>query len=248
MKKFWGMFKVEMKLAVRSIDLLLFGVLMPVGILCLIGWINGSKPAYEGAGYTMLEVTFAALSTVGICATAFMGLPLTLANYRERKILKHFFVTPASPFMLLLVQIGIDFCVCLISLLLVGCTAVFMFGYRMKGSMIVFLGMYLLVMAVMFSLGMMIASVCRTQRQANIVCSIVYFPMLFLSGATIPFELFPRVLQRVAGVLPLSIGINLLKQCSLGMESGNMGRSIMILITAAIAGAVISNKTFRWEV
>ena len=39
----------------------------------------------------------ASLIAVGICACAFMGILLTIADYRDKKILKHFFVTPCSP-------------------------------------------------------------------------------------------------------------------------------------------------------
>ena len=42
------------------------------------------------------------------------------------------------------------------------------------------------------------ASLCRTIKSVNAVTSLVYFPMLFLSGATIPYELFPNGLQRIA--------------------------------------------------
>lgn len=63
----------------------------------------------------------------------------------------------------------------------------------------------------MFSLGMVIASLCKTVKIANVVTTFVYFPMLFLSGATIPFEIFPTFLQNVATILPLTHGIQLLK-------------------------------------
>lgn len=41
----------------------------------------------------------------------------------------------------------------------------------------------------------------QDSRGVNAATTIVYFPMLFLSGATIPYELFPTGLQKVADVL-----------------------------------------------
>lgn len=107
----------------------------------------------------MLQSSFAALSTVGICATAFMGIPLTITNYRERKILEHSFTTPVNPVVLLLVQVMIHVIVCIVSAVFVYLTAKLFFGYRMLGSIPGFCGAYLLVMLSMFSLGMIIASV-----------------------------------------------------------------------------------------
>ena len=99
----------------------------------------------------------------------------------------------------------------------------------------------------MFSIGMMMASVCRTVKAANAITSIVYFPMLFLSGATIPFELFPKGLQKVASFLPLTQGIRLMKAVSLGTEVENVMGIVILLLVIAVACGIISIKTFRWE-
>lgn len=81
---------------------------------------------------------------------------------------------------------------------------------------------------------------------ANLVCSVVYFPMLFLSGATIPFEIFPKPLQTAAGFLPLTQGIKLLKASSLGLEV-NLLLPLLVLFGALILGILLSMRFFRWE-
>ena len=106
MKRFLTFLKVEGKLSLRSPDGIIFGIGMPVGVLLLIAVVAGSQSA-GGADYSFLQSAFASLLTVGICATAFMGLPLTIADYRDKKILKHFFATPIRPFMILSVQVVI---------------------------------------------------------------------------------------------------------------------------------------------
>lgn len=246
MKKFLTLFKIEGKLTLRSIDAIFFGVCMPIGIMLLIGLISGNNPATDGAGYTLVESSFAALIAVGICATAFMGIPLTIADYRDKKILKHFFVTPVSPMMLLWTHAVINMLLSIISALLIFSVARFFFGYQLIGSPLFFVGSYFLVMVSMYSLGLLIASLCRTVKMANLVCSVVYFPMLFLSGATIPFEIFPKPLQTAAGFLPLTQGIKLLKASSLGLEV-NLLLPLLVLFGALILGILLSMRFFRWE-
>ena len=64
MKRFLTLLKIEGRVALRGIDGIFFGVLMPVGIALLIGMICGEQPAFEGADYTFVQGSFAALITV----------------------------------------------------------------------------------------------------------------------------------------------------------------------------------------
>ncbi|MEG0275053.1 ABC transporter permease [Amedibacillus sp. YH-ame10] len=245
MKSFMTMLKIETKVALRCPDGLIFGVGMPIGILLLIAVIGGDS-FVGNSKITFMQSAFASLLTVGICATAFMGLPLTVADLRDKKILKHFFVTPASPLRILLVQVIICVGIAILSAILVSLCAVFGFQYEMLGNVFVFIGAYILVMCSMFALGMMIASLCKTVKIANVVTTFVYFPMVFLSGATIPFELFPKALQNVASVLPLTHGIKLLKEVSLG-NLEQLWLSVGILLIFTVVGVILSVVSFKWE-
>lgn len=246
MKKFLKIFGVEVKLSFRSCDGLIFGVAMPVGVLVLIALIAGDK-SVGTEGFTYLDSAFASLIAVGICASAFMSIPLTLADYRDKKILKHFFATPCSPVYILGTTVACGVVTALLSAVAVSVVAVVFFGYRMTGNVSAFVGAYILTLISMFSIGMMMASLCRTVKSANAVTSLVYFPMLFLSGATIPFEIFPEGLQNVASMLPLTQGIKLMKTASMGMSVDDMFGRIILLFGITLVCLVVSVKTFRWE-
>lgn len=246
MKRFLKMYMVEQKLALRSGDMLIFGVGMPIGILVLIGAIAGEKLAGD-TGLTYLGSAFASLIAVGICAAGFMGIPLTIADYRDKKILKHFFVTPCSPVLILATTITCGMVTAMLSAVCVSIVAMVAFGYRMQGNLLLFVGSWFLTLISMFSIGMMLASVCRTVKTANAVTSLVYFPMLFLSGATIPFELFPAGLQRFASFLPLTQGIRLMKAVSMGVAVENIKGIVILLLVIAVVCGMISIKTFQWE-
>ena len=246
MRRFLKLYTIEQKLGFRCCDGLIFGVIMPVGVLVLIAMIAGGKVAGD-AGYTYLDSAFASLIAVGICACAFMGLPLTIADYRDKKILKHFFVTPCSPKWILGADMLCNVVTAVVSALAVTLVSVIAFQYRMKGNAIFFIGAWVLTLVSMFSIGMMLASLCKTVKMANAVTSLVYFPMLFLSGATIPFELFPTGLQKVASVLPLTQGLKLMKAASMGTQVESVMGIIVVLVAITIVCIVISVKTFRWE-
>ncbi len=246
MKRFLTLLKIEGKLALRGIDGVFFGIIMPVGIAILIGMICGNKPAFEGAAYTYLQDNIPAIITVGICATAFMGIPLGISDYRDKKILKHYFVTPVNPSIILSVQVVINMITAIVSSLAIFITTKIFFGYEMTGSIVKFIFAYFLVMASMYGFGMLIASVCRSLKSANLVCTIVYFPMLFLSGATIPFSILPNALQKLSNILPLTQGIKLLKGYALGIET-SLTIPLLVMVISICITVLLSIKLFKWE-
>ena len=95
MKRFYTILKTELKLSIRGMDMIIFAICMPLVVIALLGIIFGSRPAYPGAGYTFLEQSFGAVSAIAVCAGGVMGLPLGISEYRQKKILKRYQVTPA---------------------------------------------------------------------------------------------------------------------------------------------------------
>ncbi|MGG7176831.1 ABC transporter permease [Clostridium paraputrificum] len=247
MKLFKTMLKTQLKLAIREIDGILFGILFPIGIVLLLGFIYGDKPAFDGANFTMIQLSFGAFISVGICATGLMGLPLSISDFRSKKILKGLKVTPISPINILMIQMLIGFIISVISALAVFIVAKFLFGYVMIGSGMKFIPTFILVTTAIYSIGMLIASLVPNIKVANLVCTLVYFPMVFLSGATIPYEIFPKGLQVVADIMPLTQGIKLMKGVSLGEPLNNIAIQLILMIAISIVCITVSIKTFKWE-
>ena len=247
MKTFNTMLKTELKLSLRGMDMFIFAICVPLVVLIILGIIYGNKPAFEGAEYTFLEQSFSALATISICAGGVMGLPLVVSEYRSRKILKRYKVTPISPILILLVQVAIYTLYSLASMVLLYLVAKLFFGYQFHGSIGTFWGGYLLVIVSMFSIGMMVGGIAPNTKMAGAIASILYFPMLIFSGATLPYEVMPPVLQQIANILPLTKGIKLLKSASLGLQSDNMIVPLLIMTAIAIVCICVSLKFFRWE-
>lgn len=247
MKAFNTLLKTELKLSFRGIDMFIFAICMPVVVTVLIGAIFGSKPAFSGAEYTFLEQSFGALVTISICAGGVMGLPLVVSGYRAQKILKRFKVTPTSPVVILAVQVAIYAIYSLASLVLVYATGIIFFGFQFHGSWLGFLGAYLLVMVSMFSIGILVGGIAPDEKVAGAVASILYFPMLIFSGATLPYEVMPAVLQKIADVMPLTQGIKLLKTTSLGLPSESAFVPMVVMVVIAILCVGISLGFFKWE-
>lgn len=246
MRRFLTLYKIEQKLFFRSPDVFVFNLCMPVVVLLLIGFIAGDQAA-GGEDITYIQSAFASLTAVGICCSAFMSIPIVMVDYRDKKILKRLYCSPASPVRLLAADTLCSVVMSAISAVLVAAAAVMVFGYRMEGDFLYFMGAWLLTLISMFSIGLVAAALCRTTKSLNVATSILYFPMLFFSGATIPYELFPKGLQRVADVMPLGVGIDLMKAASIGADMKGSLANIIILAVIAAVCSTVAVRTFRWE-
>ncbi len=247
MKRFRILLKNEMKLSIRDMNMVIFAVLMPLAILIILGMLNGGRTAGPEAAYTFMEQSFGALCAVSMCAGGLMGLPLVVADYRERKILKRFQVTPASPALLLGVELTVYVVYCLISLATLGIASALIWNVRLHGSLPAFLGSWLLTMFSTLSIGMLVGGIAKNSKQAGVIASLLYFPMLVFSGTTVPMEFMPERLQKVISMFPLTQGIILMKSTFLGITESSPLVPVLVMfgVTAVCTGAAI--RFFRWE-
>lgn len=247
MRAYKTLLKNELKMSLRGMDMLIFAVCMPIVVLVILGIIYGNKPAFNGADYSFIEQSFGALCSIAICAGGVMGLPLVISDYREKKILKRYQVTPIRPSFILLVEVSMYVVYSLVSLMTLFAVAFCVFGFRIRGNIGLFFVGYLLVMISMFSIGVMVGGIAKNTKTAGIIASVLYFPMLIFSGATLPYEVMPSVMQKAVNIMPLTQGIKILKNVILGLPIENVTGPIIAMLSVAVVCVVIAIKKFRWE-
>lgn len=238
MKAFLTILRMESCFVLRGIDTLFFGVGFPALVaICLCLLVQDTNA---------LASSFAAVSTIGICATGLMGIPLTLADYRHRKVLKRYCVTPISPFWILFTQFVINFVIALLSMLVVYWIMYADVSLPWQGNALYFLFSFILNAFALYGVGLLIASVSPTVKIANLICTLLYFPMIFLSGTVIPYELMPAFLQRIMDFSPLTQGIVLLNHMFLQNDAA-IGIPILVLLVIGCSSWIVSVRCFRWS-
>ena len=247
MKTFSTLLKNELKLNIRNMNMVIFAIILPLVVLVILGFLYGTSPATDSAGYTFLEQSIGALCAISVCAGGLMGLPLVVSEYRERKILKRFQVTPISPVMLLAVEFLIYVIYALVSLLTLLLVSMVFWGVRMDGSWVAFIGSWILTTVSTLSIGMMVGGIAKNAKTASVIACILYFPMLIFSGATLPFEVMPEIMQKVISVFPLMQGIQLLKATFLGLTVDQMELPIIVMVCVTLVCSGIAVKCFKWE-
>ena len=246
MQRFFTFLKTELKLSLRDMNMPIFAIVMPLVIFIILGIIYDTKPAYDGASYTFLEQTFGAAGAIAICAGGLMGLPQAVSSLRELKILKRFRVTPVSPVFVLGVELSMYIVYCIVSLAALTVAAL-LWGVRLHGSLLAFLGSWALTMFSTLSVGMLVGGVAKDTKQASVIASILYFPMLVFSGTTLPLEVMPAAMQKIVSVFPLTQGIAMMKNTFLGISAGSILLPICVMLGLTIVCAILAICFFRWE-
>ena len=246
MRRFFIFLKTELKLSLRDMNMPIFAVIMPLVIFVILGIIYGAKPAYDGADHTFLEQSFGAAAAIAICAGGLMGLPQAVSGLREQKILKRFRVTPVSPVFVLGVELSMYIVYCAVSLATLAAAAL-LWGVRLHGSLPAFLGSWALTMLSTLSIGMLVGGTAKDIKQASVIASILYFPMLIFSGATLPIEVMPPVMQRLVSFFPLTQGITMMKNAFLGAGTQGVLLPVCVMLGLTALCTVLSVRFFRWE-
>lgn len=238
---------VELKLYLRQPSAAFFSLVFPLLLLFMFGSIYGNKPSPFFGGRGMIDVSAPAYAAIIMGSTGLMSISIIVSTYRERGILRRFRATPLRPAAIIEAQVTVNYLMTLAGALVLMTGARLVYHMRFKGTVgTAFLGFTLSTLS-FFAIGFVVASVARTSRMAQTMAMILYFPNIFLSGATVPKELFPPAMRTLSKALPMTHVVNLLQGLWNGDPWSKHLAEVAVLAGLLVVGAVVSTKTFRWE-
>ncbi len=237
----------EFKLFSRNFINMFFLLAFPTLMILLFGGIYGNEPNSFYGGVGMVDISVPAYSGMIISVTGLMSLPMTICEYREKKILKRYRATPISPIYVIISQVGVNALMTVVGMALLIVVAKLVFNLNFMGNVFAVIGVFLLSTLSVFSIGFLIASIASNMKSANAIANLIYFPMLFLTGATVPIELMPKFMQKISEFLPVTHVVNAMKQVWIGDGVVSAWKSILVLFGVMLVCFSLSMKLFRWE-
>lgn len=180
---FSELLKVEGKLALREPTGLVMGIIVPVGLLVVFGLIGIASPGnVANTGYTVLDLYVPVIMVIGFIFLGISSLPVTLVRYREMGWLRRVSTTPESPSRLLAAQLIVNLVLALATVLIVIFGSELVFGVPLDVGIPYFVLSIVLSIAVIFSLGLVVAALAPSQTVAGGLTGLLTFGLLFLSG------------------------------------------------------------------
>ena len=249
MRRMWKLFEMQFKLYLREPVAFFFTLAYPTMLLLLFGFIYGNQPDIEfwGREFGTVDASVPAYAGIIIGTVALMGIPIDTATSRETGILRRYRATPLHPAVYLIASVGVYLAIALLGMAILVVVGKLVFGLRMGGSWPSILAAFLLSAGAFYSLGYLIAGVVPTARVAQAVGMVVFFPMMFLSGAGMPLQLLPEVLQKVSNFLPLTYVVRLIQGLWFGEAWKTLWLPSLVLSVILLLGTLLATRFFRWE-
>ena len=98
------------------------------------------------------------------------------------------------------------------------------------------------------SLGLVIASVTNTMQETQVLNQLLWLPLIFLSGATIPFMFLSNAVQHIALFLPATYLVHGLKRAIVDHVGPTALLVVLLSLTVwFILTLFLSTQLFRWE-
>jgi len=179
---------------------------------------------------------------------SFWGLSATLVMFREQGILRRFHVAPVTSSDMLASSIVANYILTLPIVFLQLLFARVILHVPSLGNPISLFILISVGIVSFGSLGLVVASVTNTMQETQVINNLLWTSFLFLSGATIPLPVLPRVVQFLALFLPATYLVTGLQKAVVrGTEVWHLGAELLALGAGALFAFFVSKQLFRWE-
>lgn len=224
-----------------------FTLAFPVLLVLAIGAAFGDLEAEGTGGFTVADVNAPAVIALVAANLGLLGIPIALSEMRQTGMLRRYRVTPIPFRSIVGTSIASWVVMFAAAAALTVLTTAVAFGVRFSGDVLATALAALLCAFAMFALGFAIGGAVRSGRTAQAVGSALFFPMLFLSGASFPRDQFPGWVQDVGEALPLTHGVDLLVSLWIGESLADQWPAIAVLVGLGVAATLLSARLFRWH-
>jgi ABC-2 type transport system permease protein len=237
-----AMAAINLKLTFRDRTVIFFNYLFPLVFFFIFAQLYHAEQ-----GGAIIQVLTMVLN-IGILGSGFFGAGIRAVQEREANILRRFKVAPISAAPILVASLVTGLLNFLPSAFMMVLLSHFIYGMAFPErwfSLLIFVAIGAMAFR---SLGLVIASVVNSMQESQIVIQLLYFPMLFLSGTTIPLSVLPNWVQILAQFLPathLMTGMQAIlgRNESLAQNASAVGALLLTVLLATFIGV----KLFRWE-
>lgn len=237
----------ETRLFLREPVALIFGLLFPPVLLLTMGYLfpGFDEPLPELGGERLIAVYMPTIIGMALATLSIMMLPMTLSSYREMGILRRLRTTPIHPSRLLLAHVTANAVVAIAGTAVTIVVAKLAFDVPLPEAPIWFVVSFGMALVVMFTLGLFIGALARSQTSGQVLGFSLFFPMLFFAGVYLPRPFMSETLVTISNFTPLGAAVQTLLDSAAGTAPSGQEMAVMAGYTLVCGALAI--RLFRWE-
>jgi ABC-2 type transport system permease protein len=238
---------LEIRIFVREPLGLVAAIGVPLAMFLVLGRSVGPRTDHSAASAQFLAQDLPLFISIFISINAALSLIAVISIYREGGILKRLRATPLRPAVILAAHVLVKLVFTGISLLLMLLAGRRFYPMTLHPHVAGFAFAIAVTTVTILCMGFVIASMVGTARFAQLIGSVIYYPMLAVSGMFVPLSALPRPWALVGNVLPMSHAVALLRGAWVGAGwLALLPHLGALALTIAICLALTS-RFFRWE-
>jgi ABC-2 type transport system permease protein len=238
--------RTELRLNLREPVVAFLSLLAPTFLLVIVGSVPAFQEPSPGLGGRRLIDAYVGIAVaLSLAMVALQVMPMVLATYRERGILRRLATTPVPPGALLAAQVVAALATAVTATLLAVAVGRIGYGVPLPGDPAAFVVAFLLCAAGVFAIGLLVAAVAPTGKAGNSIGNLLFFPLMFFAGLWTPRELLPAVAARIGDFTPLGAGERALHDAIAGGWPN--GLSVTVLVAYLAVFGLASARLFRWS-
>jgi ABC-2 type transport system permease protein len=244
MRSFVTLARVEFLLLMREPAAVAFTLMLPLVLLALNGG-DGNRPDPDLGGHGLIDLLLPGYLVYVMATSAVMALPETLADYRDRGILRRLRVSPLRPWQIIGAHAVTHVAMIVVGLVLLAVVGGLAFNLRAPAGLAATALAVTVAAASILATGFVLASVLPTVRTTQAVAAALYFPAIFISGAVFPRVAQPEFAQRIGDFLPLTYAVEAIRTAWTTGTVHLTAVGICAVVSAVFAAVAL--RTFRWE-
>jgi ABC-2 type transport system permease protein len=239
------MTRTEFRLFRREPFSVVFVLAFPLMMMMLLAAVFGNKQAdahkiQNGIliwrGVTPANYYTAASAAGIIAALGLMTLPIALASYRQRGILRRFRASSVSASTLIGAQLTVALGTFAAGTLVMAIVARLAYHAMLPRDLLAVAVALLAGTAAFGAIGLLLAAVTRTSRSAQGIGLMLFFALWLISGTAPPRAVLPTGLRDVGSLLPLSHLVTAVQNAWFGF--GWAGADLAVLAAYAVLAGV----------
>ena len=238
---------IELKLFIREPVNLVFTLILPMMILITMGEVFGRSADVSSMyrGVNAMDYYIPAYIGVVMAAIGLVSIPVHIAGYRERGILRRLRSSSLDMSSLIASQVIVSLIITVVCVAALIVMAVIVYHIKMPHSIGLVIAGGIVAMFAFVAIGFFLGLVLPNARTAQGVGMPLWFFMFMLSGSGPPRGVMTSVMQNAGRATPTWHSTSLLQDAWLGFGWNNL--AFLVLLGITVAAAVIAYLVFRRE-